>query len=794
MQEKGTGVMRTKVLQGRNLTKYRELPNKLANSPVARRVLQYAVYFAAGFVCSRGVVFGRHAPFGVAAAAAGPYRGMWLTIAGGIVGYLWPSHIHAPVRYIAALMVVAAIRWALNEVFKIRGNVLFAPLATFVPLMGMGAAMAGIEGATAQTWILYTAESLLGGCGAFFISRTSSMILAKRGAGTLNHIELACGILTAGILVLSLSSILIGDISLGRVAAVLMVLFACRYGGVVGGSIAGIVAGAMFGLSTSGISGVSGALAFAGLMAGLFSPLGRVATALVFIAAHGLGTLQVGSYEVLLTGLYEVMGATVIFVVWPNRTGGFFATLFRQPADISHSDGLRRSVIMKLGFAAAALEQVSESVEAVSQRLAKVSAPTIQGVYQRAIDETCSTCGLQTYCWGHNHSRSMAWMQTLEEPLRVHGQIAKSDFPEEFQKHCGRLLELASYVNRHYEAYLTQEAAERRVAQVRGVVTDQFSTTGRMLRDIAGELELFEQFDYESAHKINEALHETSIRASDVSCRLDRYNRMVVEVEAPVLDRSRLGKPNVLRAIARATGRRFENPCISVVKKKCRLQMSERPIYKVSVGTAQHSCANRALCGDSYECFADGTGRYIAMISDGMGTGGRAAVDGAMASGIMSTLIKAGVGFDCALKIANSALMVKSGEETLSTLDVAAINLFDGAVEFMKAGAPVSFLRRKGEVQRLDAVSLPVGILEEAIFSRVSTKAEDGDFIVMFSDGVIASGEGWVAQTLEDWTDGDPTELAELLVEKAVKNRSDGHDDDITAVVLKLTIPKLEAV
>ena len=87
MKEKGTGVMRTKVLQGRNLTKYRELPNKLANSPVARRVLQYAVYFAAGFVCSRGVVFGRHAPFGVAAAAAGPYRGMWLTIAGGIVGY-----------------------------------------------------------------------------------------------------------------------------------------------------------------------------------------------------------------------------------------------------------------------------------------------------------------------------------------------------------------------------------------------------------------------------------------------------------------------------------------------------------------------------------------------------------------------------------------------------------------------------------------------------------------------------------------------------------------------------------
>lgn len=779
--------MRTKVLQERTrIMKYKDLPNKIANSPVARRLLHYAVYFAAGFVCARGVVFGRHAPFGVAVAAAGPYRGMWVTMVGGIAGYLWPSHIHTPVRYIAALLVVAAVRWALNEVLKVRSSVFFAPLATFLPLVATGAMMAGIEGATVQTWILYIAESLLGGCGAFFLARSSSMILAKKGAGTLNPVELACGILTAGILVLSLSSITIGEISLGRIAAVLMVLFACRYGGVIGGSIAGIVAGAMFGLSTSGISGISGALAFAGLMAGIFSPLGRVATALVFIAAHGLGTLQVGSYEILLTGLYEVMGATVIFVIWPNRTGSWFATLFRQPADISHSDGLRRSVIMKLGFAAAAIEQVSESVEAVSERLAKVSAPTLQGVYQRAIDETCSNCGLQTYCWGHNQSRSMAWMQELEEPLRMHGEVGKGDFSEDFVKHCGRVLELAGNVNRNYQEYLAQEAAERRVAQVRGVVTDQFSTTGRMLRDIANELELFERFDYEAAHKINEALHETSIHATDVSCRLDRYNRMVVEVEAPALDRSRLGKSNVLRAIARATGRRFESPCISTVKKKCRMQISERPVYQVKVGTAQHSCANRTLCGDSCEYFADGTGRYIAMISDGMGTGGRAAVDGAMASGIMATLIKAGVGFDCALKITNSALMVKSGEETLSTLDVASVNLFDGSVELMKAGAPISFVRSKGEVKRLDAVSLPVGILEEAIFSRVSAQVEDGDFIVMFSDGVIASGEGWVEQTLEDWTDGEPAELAELLVERAVKHRSDGHDDDITAVVLKL--------
>ncbi len=61
-----------------------------------------------------------------------------------------------------------------------------------------------------------------------------------------------------------------------------------------------------------------------------------------------------------------------------------------------------------------------------------------------------------------------------------------------------------------------------------------------------------------------------------------------------------------------------------------------------------------------------------------MGTGGRAAVDGAMATGVMEMLLKAGIGFDCALRIVNSALIAKSGDESLATVDVAMFDLFSG--------------------------------------------------------------------------------------------------------------------
>ena len=156
-----------------------------------------------------------------------------------------------------------------------------------------------------------------------------------------------------------------------------------------------------------------------------------------------------------------------------------------------------------------------------------------------------------------------------------------------------------------------------------------------MMRDFAQELELYERFDYDATQRINQVLHESAIIPIDVSCRIDRYNRMSVEIETPTLDQKKIGRTKLAKEISKVCGRRFEPPMISIIKDRCRIQMSEKPVYRIQFGVAQHACDNAQLCGDSYDCFTDGKGRFVAIISDGMGTGGRAAVDGAMASNIM---------------------------------------------------------------------------------------------------------------------------------------------------------------
>ncbi|MCI1965070.1 MAG: SpoIIE family protein phosphatase [Oscillospiraceae bacterium] len=761
-----------------------------AVSAPARTAARHLAAFTAGLLLARGTVFGQYAPFGVAAAAAMPYSVLWSTLLGSAVGYLLPSAITVPVRYLAALLAAAAIRWTLNDLIRLRSHPAFAPIVAFLPVLATGMSVALVNGSGTATTAMYVAESMLAGAAAYFFSRTAAAQASDRNPGEWSSQEITCAAFSVGILILSLSGLTVWEISAGRVLAVLAILFAARYGGISGGSVAGVAAGVAFSLSTAGLSYLSGAYALGGLMAGLFSPVGRLASACAFVAANTVASLQVGNQSAVMYGLYEVMAATVIYMLLPAKTGSSLVGIFSRSDDTPRTEGLRRSVIMKLDFAAKALGSVSESVEEVSKKLRITCAPDISSVYHKAADEVCRACGLNSYCWDRNFTDSMNAFNNLTDKLKQKGQLQREDFGQPLSSHCSRLNLMTDAINRSYSEFVVRATAEGRAQQVRDVVAGQFETTSSMLEEMASELELYDRFDCVSAQKVEETLRLAGIQPFDVSCRTDRFGRMSIEIVSGPVDCARLNKAELTAEISHACSRTFQPPCVSAAGGKCRIQMSEHPTFRIKSGCAQHICGNGKLCGDSFETFADGNGRQIALLSDGMGTGGRAAVDGAMACGIMTRLIKAGIGFDAALKIVNSALLVKSGDESLATMDIAAIDLFSGSVDLFKAGAPCAILRQSGRAVVIDTPSLPVGILNETRFAKSSDTLSDGDLLILMTDGALSSGAEWICREAEAWDGRLPQEFAENIVSHAISNRADGHDDDITVLVLMLS--KLE--
>jgi stage II sporulation protein E len=159
-----------------------------------------------------------------------------------------------------------------------------------------------------------------------------------------------------------------------------------------------------------------------------------------------------------------------------------------------------------------------------------------------------------------------------------------------------------------------------------------------------------------------------------------------------------------------------------------------------------------------------------------------------MTVSILTKLLKSGLGENCALQVVNSALMVKSEDESLSTVDMVKLDLFDGSVTLNKAGAPFTYIKKGGRLLKKSAKSLPVGILGDVKFASDSVKLKGGDVIVMVSDGATLKDEKWLEDLIKSFKENDAcADLAKAVVNEAIKRRSDGHDDDITAVAIKIS-------
>ena len=158
-----------------------------------------------------------------------------------------------------------------------------------------------------------------------------------------------------------------------------------------------------------------------------------------------------------------------------------------------------------------------------------------------------------------------------------------------------------------------------------------------------------------------------------------------------------------------------------------------------------------------------------------------------MAAGIAARLWAAGFAPAAVLRTVNAALLVKSREERLATLDVVTINTHTGRLDSYKAGAATTLLCSGGRVSRLDRPGLPVGILSEVIFEHSHDLLSHGDILLMVSDGALAGGVAAVEEILRNHpADGSMQVLAQAVCD-AARQAEDGHSDDITAVALRVT-------
>ncbi len=752
---------------------------------VLREIVTQIIYFIMGIIVSRGAVLGNYSPFGVSLAAAVPYRNMIMSIIGASVGYILLSPVDG-FRYMAILVAVGAMRWLLNDITRINRSKFFAPLIAFLPVIATGIALINVSTSENSDLAACIIEGILAGSAAFFIKEAILMSLSNRPLTSFSQQESACLVMSACILLLSAGSLTFAGISAGRILAVCVILLCAKYGSVSGGSIASVAAGVVFGLRSSDFSFVCGCYGFGGLMAGLFAPMGKAATAAAFFICDAVMAFGADRAELSYGVIAESIIGIALFLLIPKNVGNTVSAVFLNSEDKCRSEAFKRALISRLNFASNALTDVTDCVNGVSRKLKEMYNPEIDWVYRRAADKTCAKCGLKAFCWESRKEITTDDFNRLSDTLKTNGFITENDIEGLFVKKCCKQREIAQSVTDSYKEFLSCEEAQRRITQVRSVVAGQFSGLSEILKGLAYEFDGYTGYDTESSERICAAFKEIGLTVINCSCPVNSKNVMTVEIEAVADRNKKIMKSEALGAVCNSCGRLFDSPCISYAGDKVRLIFNQRTIYDIEIGSCQHICRNAELCGDSMTYFSNGMGDFVAMISDGMGTGGRAAVDSNMATSIMSKLCKAGLTYDCALQIVNSALMVKSEDESLATVDLMSLDLFSGRAKIMKAGAVVTYFKKNSKILRKDMPSLPVGILNEVQFITDDVVLTSGDLIVMISDGAVFNDDKWLENLIKSWDNASTQELAEAVVDEAIKRRSDSHDDDITAIAMRI--------
>ncbi len=333
------------------------------------------------------------------------------------------------------------------------------------------------------------------------------------------------------------------------------------------------------------------------------------------------------------------------------------------------------------------------------------------------------------------------------------------------------------------EEYITKEIILEKTNQIRMVASDQFISISGMLNDLAREFDEAEIFDGNASNKIRRLLGEYEIYPTNISAIVDKYGRMRVEI---LLSSSNADITDIRlkNEIGKICNRYFDSGRITNFKTETMLSFSEKPNYSLEIGFAQYS-AEGELCGDTVKIINDSKGHSILIISDGMGKGSRAALDGAMGAGLLSKLINSGFGFDSALKIVNSALLVKSNDESLATLDIANIDLFTGKCELFKAGAPASYIIKDGRLTKCELTSMPAGILRGIEFAKRTAVLGLDDSIILMSDGITDLGERWLRDAIPDMPYG-AQEGADYILNCAKEEMKNKKTDDMSVIFARL--------
>ncbi len=748
-------------------------------SDLGKSVITQSLCFAMAGIVASASSYEHFSPLGIAFCSGINRENTLFSCFGAMTGYIISNNYISSFRYVMALILVYVLKVYVSTFPNLRRSVFIPPLISLFSTLSTGLVSMIASTITMSGVALRVSEAITSFGGAYFF--TLGILVAKK----LNSREKTTSKEMTGLtvavllLVLSMSRISLLGVTPSGVACSYIIMMSAYIGRESGGTV--------IGTSTSlgyVMMGKNSPIAFcyagAGLFSGLFSYSGRVLCACAYIFSYGALHLFLSEGNRSFLPLIETAIASFFFVITPQSFVIKLKNFFSFSLFSNRDKELYNLVVSKIKTIRNGICDMSGTVSKVSHFLKEKSVPDTTMVYLRVRDNVCSDCGSYAKCWKSQMSATLGEFDCVMEEIRKNGIVTPSGAPLSLQSKCIRIMSLCDNFNKNYASYSARIGTEGRINEMRKITADQFDTVCQMLDDLLDGFESGTKPVGEKSLAIKNSLDDMGV-ASVVTCYENSVGNLFVNINTNA--DCKATEKEIFDCLEKVTERDFAEPVIVNTVKEKLLMFYEKPEYAVQCDFFQVSSRKDELCGDCFESFYDGKGNFIAVLSDGMGRGNRAAVDSTMATSLFSRLIVSGFSFPCALRLVNSAMLIKGHEESLATLDILKVNLYNGHSILYKAGASASLLLRNGKVGEIKKSALPIGLLRQAEFATAQGNLKDEDVIVLMSDGATENSMVELREYVAK--NGYSDDLSEKLCAIA-RGRNIGHSDDITIATIKI--------
>jgi serine phosphatase RsbU (regulator of sigma subunit) len=199
--------------------------------------------------------------------------------------------------------------------------------------------------------------------------------------------------------------------------------------------------------------------------------------------------------------------------------------------------------------------------------------------------------------------------------------------------------------------------------------------------------------------------------------------------------------------------------------------------------------------GDFYDVLTLRDGRIIVTIGDVAGKGSPAALLMALLLAVLRTLVDEELDAPALVERLNVQICRHSPSSRFITLFYAVYTPSTGSMTYVNAGQNPPLLRRRdGSYERLGSTGVALGMFEHSVFGAVDTMVNEGETLVLYSDGITEAEdpagrpfeESGLEQVIERHAAAGPAQMT-LEVQKAVEAyvKESRFVDDLTILILK---------